>query len=273
VDLLGSDELTTGDRPQYEPALRLAIGAAILTLVLALYARSVAPDPAATPLVDPDGRLYYLLALFAVVGFCVAIERVVPMGDSHSPGWIMPALTLTGAFMLAGVYHRWPVVLSLPLLAGSGVFASLLVRHYRASDDEATRSSARLAQLVLTLGVVLVLFSMIVLHRAGLAFSVLGMGATAGLALYPLLDEERASPVRRAVYSAAVALGIAEIAAALEYWRIEGWYGGALVAAVFYGLARVVDGHLRSEVTRPFLVQHVGTATLLVVTFAYLADG
>jgi hypothetical protein len=239
---------------------------------MALYARSNPADISATPLLDADGRLYYAVALFVAVGYGLAVERAGEDDDLGAPGWILPALTLLGAFLLAGVYHSWPVVVAVPLLAGSGVFAALVVRHYLIAEDVETLASARLTHLVLTLSVVLVNFAMLGIHRAGPAYSAVTLGTVGGLAAYQLFDVTRATEVRRTVYAVAIGFGLAEVAWALEFWNARGWYAAALLSTVFFALARLADARVRAELTRPFVYQNVGLAAALFAVFAFLAE-
>src|SRR3954452_21109050 len=168
-------------------ALMYGIAAGLVALALALFARSTAPDIAATPVVSSDGRLYYVLAVVAAIAFGVAQERAIEPVAGSAGGWILPAMTILATALLVGVYHRWAVVVAVPILVGSGVFAAALIGQVRAEDDDALQSSARVTHRILSTSVGLVSFAMVFIHGSGRTFTALAVGMVGGLLLYELL--------------------------------------------------------------------------------------
>ena len=74
------------------------------------------------------------------------------------------------------------------------------------------------------------------------------------------------------VYSAVVALAIGEITWALNYWPLNGLFGGAFLVACFYVLAGTLGLHLQSRLTGRAAAEHlvVAAAGALLVASAGL---
>jgi hypothetical protein len=70
------------------------------------------------------------------------------------------------------------------------------------------------------------------------------------------------------VYSAVVALATGEITWALNYWPLNGLFGGAFLLACFYFLAGTLAHHLQNRLTRRLLGEY---ATVAVATTALVA--
>ena len=250
-----------------DPALELAqaralaagVAAGVLALPLTLYARSAAPDPVYTPLIASDGRLYYALALAA----CAAVGGVAARAAGPSRGdasaWALPATVMFAALGIAGAYPSWPIALATPILAGSGVFAALLVRYLLHVGPSQTRGAAEVARLVLSNVVGYVAFSVILLHHSRGAYALPALFIIAALLMLHWTEGELGFE-RRVGYALIVALAVAEAAWALGYFQSSGWRLGALSQAIWYGMAAVVLAHARGALNRAALARHAGTA-------------
>jgi hypothetical protein len=241
--------------------------AALVTLPLAYYGHHLAVDPYHTPLVAPDGRLFYLASLVAAaaVGWLASHQEA---GAQPTADWTLPAVTVFAALWIAGAYHRWPVVLAAALLAGSGVFVALFLRYLRDTGPQSSRASAALGEQLLTNIVGFVAFSVILLHHSPVKYAapeVLLVGAL--LALWQL----RGTDVRSVAYALIVGLALAEVTWAFSYWQSSGWALGAIAQAIWYGITTACLAQLRGELRRDTLMRHGGLATGVCVIAAIIA--
>jgi hypothetical protein len=267
------DELPSGT-PR-DPALERAqaramfvgAAAALVTLPLAYYGHHLAVDQYHTPLIAPEGRLFYLASLMAAaaIGWLASRREA---GVPSSADWALPAVTVFAALWIAGAYHRWPVVLSAALLAGSGVFIALFLRYLRDAGAESTRASAALGEQLLTNIVGFVAFSVILLHHSPVkygAVEVLIVGAL--LTLWQL----RGVDLRSAVYALIIGVALAEVTWAVSYWQSSGWALGAIAQAIWYGMAAACLAQTRGALGRDTLVRHGGLAAGVCVIAAIIA--
>jgi hypothetical protein len=77
---------------------------------------------------------------------------------------------------------------------------------------------------------------------------------------------------RTLVYSAVVALATGEVTWALNYWPLNGLFGGAFLLSTFYFLVGVLAQHLQSRLTRRVAVEHgvVAAAGAILIIVAGL---
>jgi hypothetical protein len=248
-------------------AMFVGAAAALMTLPLAYYGHHLAVDPYHTPLIAPEGRLFYLASLVAAVAVGWLASRHEE--NAHSAAdWPLPAVAVFAALWVAGAYHRWPVVLVAALLAGSGVFIALFLRYLRDAGPDSSRSSAALGEHLLTNVVGFVAFSVILLHHSPVkyaALEVLIVGAL--LALWSL----RATDLRSTAYALVVGLTLAEVSWAFSYWQSGGWALGAITQAIWYGMTAACLAQTRGELRRDTLLRHGGLAAGVCVIAAIIA--
>jgi hypothetical protein len=84
--------------------------------------------------------------------------------------------------------------------------------------------------------------------------------------------EGRAPWSRALFYAAAAALATGEITWALNYWPLNGLFGGAFLLSAFYFLIGVLSHHLRGRLTTRLLAEYgtVAAAGTLLIAFAGL---
>lgn len=258
-------------------ALRLAIGAAGLTIALGLYARSQDLLRTDEPFRESSGRAFWFLAFVAAVGFGIVVARVTDRGESRNvsnvaaSAAILPGLVLFSAFQFLAWDSRTAIVSSAPLLAGAGVFTAVIVRHYLLSGDDTVYPGARLIHSVLTAGVSFLALSLARGWMDGWVFTLVAVFVLSGLLLYQAFDGIRAFPVRRIAYAVAGAIVVSELALALRYWPPTGWYGGAILTTVFVTLMLVSEAILTRKVSIERIVRNIGAGTFLCVLLGFLA--
>lgn len=263
-------------------ALRLAIVAALLTVGLSLYARSLDLLRTDIPLQASNGRLFWLASVIGVIAFGYAVVHVSattlsslpasPRPDTGVSGAaILPALVVFAALQFVAWDSRVVVVIAAPLIAGAAVFAAVVVRGYMLSGDPAILPGARIVHLALTAGVAFLSLSLARGWMAGVAYTLAVVLVIAGLLLFQAFDGIRAYPIRRVAYALAAGMVLAEVAVGLSYWPPSGWYGGAILATVFVVLMLTVESVLSRRVSTDLAARYIGAGVAVCGLLAFLA--
>ena len=263
--------------------MRLAGAAAVVTFLLAAYARSLDLLRTDIPLRASNGRFFWFASLVTVITFGIVVQQTttrptLPARDARrapdsatASAGVLPALVIFAALQFVAWDSRVAVVISVPLLAGAGVFTSVVVRHYLLSGDPAVVPGARLVHIVLTAGVAFLSLSLARGWMAGPGLTLVSVFVIAGLLLYQAFDGIRAFPVRRIAYAIAGGVVVGETALALSYWPPSGWYGGAILATVFVVLLLIIESILARRVASDTVARYVGAGAGVCGLLAFLA--
>ncbi len=258
-------------------AMRLAIGAAALTLVLAVYARSQDLLRTDEPLRSANGRIFWVIAILSAMGFGFVVSRMSNersrsgIANVAANSAILPGIIVLSMFQFVAWDSRIVIVVSAPLLAGASVFAAVIVRHYLLSGDHAVHRGARLVQSALTGGAAFLAISITRGWMADVVFTFVTIFGVSGLLLYQAFDGIRAFAVRRVAYAVVGGMVVAELAVTLRYWPATGWFGGAILATVFVVLMLIVDAILTHRVSTELMARNIGIGTCVCAVLAFLA--
>lgn len=276
-------------REAYTRAMGLGIAAAIVTIPLALLARSASPDPVNVPVLSSDSRLYYLLALVVSVTLGAFAHytdhdagwaRHGALGSGYrwiadqgrATAWIMPALTLGTVFLLLAMYHSWPVVLVAPLLAGSGVFVGVLARHSAFDPDPVSRRSARLALLANAYITAFVLLSVVYEFRTRSLLAAPAVALIVAPTIMVATDALDAPLRQRIILAVAGGLVMAEATWALNYWNAPGWYGGLVLSTLSFAIVSAISAWVEERLNPALVARLSGLAVAVAAVVAFIAD-
>lgn len=268
------------------PAL-LGVAASVLTLLLGIWSRSAMPDPRNVPFISGDSRLLYGVGVAVAVGLGIAAVLLARMRmrveassewssryttpSGIETRWILPALTMLGAFLLVARYHRGQDIAAAMLLAGSGVFAAVTVRESLTTDDVSPRAPARMSHLILTTGIAFVVFALILLYRTRTLYAGPLTFTVGFLLLLQAQDRIASFPIRRVAYALVGAIAIAQATWALTSWPPSGWWTGGVLASIVLGYALISGAQLAGRLSRDLAINSVGVTTVIAVACAYLA--
>lgn len=271
--------MTSGNRRGQTPeaidvvqsrALQLAGAAAAVTLLLALYGRSLDLLRTDIPFRASNGRYYWFAVIVASIALGLVAQRLswhdqllanvqhrAPLTVAYGAA-ILPGLVMFAALQFVGWDSRAVIVVAAPLLAGAGVFTAAVVRHYLLTGDAATLPGARLVHLALTTGVAFLSLSLTRNWMAGPLYTLVVATIIAGLLLVQAFDGVRAYPIRRVAYALAGACVLGQAAYALSYWPPSGWYDGAMLTACFAVILLVVDAILTRRISTDIVARYAG---------------
>ncbi len=164
-----------------------------------------------------------------------------------------------------------PVLWAAALLVGGLVFALALTLEYAAIERQPKRSLtwqwAYMACVHLTaLAVLIVIYA----QRAPSIIASLLAGLAATLLATRFYWSNAGRLTEAAVYGSIVGILMAQMAWAINYWRLSNLQGGLLLFVCFYVLAGLIQQHRLYRLSRQVLVEY-GLAALLTALLALLA--
>jgi hypothetical protein len=171
--------------------------------------------------------------------------------------WVLPALLTLAAL----VGQRLPLDQRATAGLIPGIYLALLALVLVLQDIEAARGaeSGAVARFGLTLigyAVAFGLFTLIFMLRLSAPLSALAGGAGAGLLALVQLRQHGPSGARGRVYATALALTVAQAAAAASFWSTPALVGGALLLLLLYVLAGLAEALLDDGLDRRVLVEY-----------------
>ncbi len=172
--------------------------------------------------------------------------------------WLLPATVVVTATMLlslADVRAYGLYALILVVFVGAFLVAVIVGEYITIDLNDRWYSAARLAVNLAIYLVALILFATIYNWKLRSLFSSPAIGLAAGLLALELLRSSEAEFWRTWLYSAVVALVMAEVVWALNYWNLPALIGGAFLLIFFYALTGLAQQYLWNRLTVIVLVE------------------
>lgn len=272
-------------QPTYGQGVMISLLSAAALLLLAIIAigEGETGDP---PAFRHTGMLYWAIAAVVLIATAFGahlVERTAiraaeadsaggtdaPRKQSINTAWVLPAVSVIAAVLLTATFNnRWMLLFG-PLIAFLGTAGAILSRDLL---DEADATSIRVAATIHTVvlhTIAFLAFSAVYLNKFSNWLAVPVITIIAGLLTLDLLERAGTSSAPRAGFALLTAwiLGLTTIA--LNWWPAWGWTGGAVLLAVFYMFAGLLQ--TRAE-DRPIqlreIVEFMGIGGLAIVILA-----
>lgn len=284
-----SDSQYFAQRFALSRALALAGITTTLTIPIAFYARATAPDRGSVPLIDPDGRAFYLAAII-LTGVIAALIQALETDDparivnrygermyrfrqpAPRTAWMLPAVALFSLYLLLALHHRAILVVLVPFLAGGIVLAARMVRFNLLSLPTERSGFYSIAQQLLVFGTGAGAFLVVFAYRARTLYSGPLLFLLAMLLLMSLFDGTQSVAYRRFVHAAIGGIATAQFSWALGYWNVSTLVGGALLTLVLVFFGSLSRAELSGGVSRQQVVGYAGGALPMFILLAYLAE-
>lgn len=184
---------------------------------------------------------------------------------------IMP--TLWGSILavaLPGIEN--PVLWTAALLAGGLVFALTLSLEYTALGQQKRTRQWQWAYMACMYLTALTALVVIYAQRAPALVAALLVWLAATLLTTRFYWANAGKLTEAAIYGSLVGVLMAQMAWAINYWRLSNLQGGLLLFVCFYVLAGLVQQQRQHRLNWQIILEY-GLAALLVVLFALLAIG
>ena len=204
--------------------------------------------------------LAVLLALVLLVVFSAGFDLILRNAGRDRPAWdqfILPGLLIVGtALFLRLVASGGEIATGLVLF---GLLLALVIwaeQHYWLDTTDHRWST--LALIVIAYIVVFVLYTAIYQIKVRTLFNAPAIVAITFLITVRLirLKDDLLPYLRLAPYAALAALVVGEVTWALNYWPLNGLFGGAFLLTVLYFLVQVLVQHLAGRLTPGTIVEH-----------------
>lgn len=267
-------------------ALLLSLLAAGLLVPLGLLARHLGLGPGTVPLIERQGRSFWLLgtllalavgALYQVTdretrfALQTAAERQVRYEPASElpTAWILPAVATFAAVMLLEVYHQPSTIAGIAVGTFLLLSSATIARHYLYDADEISRQRAHGVYTVLIHIVAFVALAMVYINKMRSIFSASMVLVIAVLLLLQVTDGEDALFARRLVYALVGGIMLGQVTWVLNYWKATGWTGGAVLLIFFYFAAGLMSAHLRRGVETHDIVEYSGVGLIAFAIVLY----
>jgi len=178
--------------------------------------------------------------------------------------WVLPVLVVLGAFM----FLRLPIFSSgvavvVGLLATGALLAAVISSQYHTIDpDDPLQPRARFVLNLIAYLVAFELFSAIYSTKERALVSATAIFGIGVLISLDLLRGTERNIQRTWLYSGIIALALAQLAWALNYWVISGMTGGLLLLLFYYVATGIVQSYLLGHLTHRLLVEFAFVAAI-----------
>ncbi len=181
--------------------------------------------------------------------------------------WILPALIVIAATVLLSLTEVRVYGLIGIVLAGAALVIVILGEYFTIDLNDRWYSAARLGVNLAVYAIGLVLFVTIYGWKIRSLYSSPAIGVVAGLLALELLRGSESDFGRTWLYGAAVGFSMAEIVWALNYWKLDGFTGGAVLLVFFYAFTGITQQYLWGRLTKivffEFALIFIGALVLL----------
>ncbi|HLH74408.1 MAG TPA: hypothetical protein VKX96_14055 [Chloroflexota bacterium] len=175
--------------------------------------------------------------------------------------FVLPSLIVLGGFLflrLPTFSHGVAVAIGLVTTA---LFLTTALYGEAITSDLSTKR-ARQARLILNLiayVIAFALFSAIFAPKVRSILSATAILVASGLISAELLRGAK-RPESHPIYVAAIALSVAQVTWALNYWVLGALTGGAILLLVFYTITNIIRSHLNGTLAPGILGEHLAVA-------------
>lgn len=240
---------------------------------LAVIAATVRPTLGFVPLIEPQGRWFWLAGFLACLIGPGLFQLLDPLPQlairtaaqrriryeavpEWPTGWAFPFLTLAAGTLLLGTYHSRLAALAVVLWGFLFLLLGQLARLGLVSANLRVRWWARLGHTLLLYGLAFVTFAMVYVHKLRTLYSSPVIFLLAAVLFFQLTEGADIQVDRRVLYGMVGGLILAEVAWILNYWPATGWLGGTVMLAAFHVVAGLVLARVERTLTWQTTVEY-----------------
>ncbi|MGB3328982.1 MAG: hypothetical protein WBA46_08525 [Thermomicrobiales bacterium] len=271
-------------QPAYGQGVVVSLLVAAGLLLLAVISVGTGKD-ADPPILEQTDALYWIIAaavlVIAAIGAQFAERTATHAAEAVGEGrsltsmataWAVPFVATLSAILLIATFHNRLMLIVGPLIGFLGVAGSLLSRDLL---DEADEQSGRIASTLHTLvvhSVAFLAFSAIYLNKLSTGIAAPAVGLIAGILVLETLERGNVEPGRRIVYAILGGWIVGTAMVPLNWWPTYGWTGGAVLLAIFYGVAGLLLVQAqREQVGGRDMIEFAGVASVALLLLSFLA--
>ncbi len=261
------------------------VGAALLA-VLALVAYRVQPPLGLVPLLEPQGRAFWLAALFVWVVGTVVFQVLDPTSQVAAAtasrrgvryeavpewptSWGYPFVTLVAGALLLCAYHSGPAGLAVVFFGFVALLTGSLARLALYDPQPRMRIFGRVVFTFLLYCLAFVVFAMIYVHKLRSLYSATAIFLLGSVFFLQLTEAADVQLDRRVLYGMVGGMVLAEATWVLNYWPATGWLGGAVLLVLFHCLAGFVVARVERTLGWRTVLEYGAVAAVALVVIVW----
>jgi hypothetical protein len=188
--------------------------------------------------------------------------------------WILPSLLVVGTYLFLRLFDNAPVQVLGTIISSILLLVVILAQYYTVGRQERLYGWANIGLNLAAYVAGFLIFSAIYVNKWRALQSAPLVAIVSFLLTFELLRQTKTTRNRLLVYSAVVALIMAEVTWALNYWLLPVLIGGVLLLLVFYVVAGIMQAFLTDNLTRAVLREYliVSLLSLVMIVISILSN-
>lgn len=188
--------------------------------------------------------------------------------------WILPSLLVVGTYLFLRLFDNAPVQVLGTIISSILLLVVILAQYYTVGRQERLYGWANIGLNLAAYVAGFLIFSAIYVNKWRALQSAPLVAIVSFLLTFELLRQTKTTRNRLLVYSAVVALIMAEVTWALNYWLLPVLIGGVMLLLVFYVVAGIMQAFLTDNLTRAVLREYliVSLLSLVMIVISILSN-
>jgi hypothetical protein len=181
--------------------------------------------------------------------------------------WILPSLLVVGTYLFLRLFDNYPVQIVGTIISSLALIVVIIAQYYTVGRQERLYGWANIGLNLTTYLAGFLIFSAIYVNKWRALQSAPLVALTSFLLAYELLRQSKANSRTVMTYAGVVALIMAQVTWALNYWLLNVLVGGVMLLLIFYIIVGILQAYLTTNLNKAILREYfiVGLFTLLLI--------
>lgn len=179
--------------------------------------------------------------------------------------WILPSLLVVGTYLFLRLFDSPPLQVLGTIISSLVLLVVIIAQYYTVGRQERLYGWANIGLNLATYIAGFLIFSAIYVNKWRAVQSASLVAIVAFLLTYELLRQTKTTQRRLLSYSVVVALIMAEVTWALNYWLLTVLVGGTLLLLIFYVAVGILQAYLTNNLNRAVLREFMVISLFVLV--------
>ncbi len=177
--------------------------------------------------------------------------------------WILPSLLVVGTYLFLRLFNNVPVQIVGTILSALVLLVVIIAQYYTVGRQERLYGWANIGLYFATYMAGFLIFSAIYVNKWRALTSAPLVGLVSFLLTYELLRQTKTANTRLLIYAGVVALIMAQVTWALNYWLLTVLIGGIVLIFIFYVVVGILQAYLTNNLNRATLREYAFTSLVV----------
>lgn len=171
--------------------------------------------------------------------------------------WILPSLLVVGTYLFLRLFDNAPVQVIGTIISSMVLLVVIIAQYYTVGRQERLYGWANIGLNLATYIAGFLIFSAIYVNKWRAAQSATLVAVVGFLLTYELLRQSKAPQRQLFIYSIVMALLLAQVTWALNYWLLPVLVGGVMLIFIFYVFVGIMQAYLTKNLNRAVLREYL----------------